>query len=186
MNGIVATEVPEKAVPRTLLETWGKNERMRHIPSIEWIAQKVDGDLRRRIALLTAPYAALPPDDSRRAPLEAGFRSFCRAVERLSEIARHGRSAGQAPVELAPRIDWTINAAVANLRSVDPTLFGRRYPFQTFERSKAEPLYTALLIVIDLTCRLTPAVRAIDPAIDEQLLSGLVHLVQPLPEQAIA
>lgn len=186
MNGIVATEVPEKAVVKTLLETWGKNERLRHIPPIEWILQKVDGDLRRRIGLLHASFAALPPDDSRWPAMEAQFRALCRALDRLSDIARHGRSATQPPAELGARIDWSINAAVANLRSVDPTLFGRRYPFQTFERSKAEPLFAALLVIIDLTYRMIPAVRAIDPAIDEQLLAGVVRLQQPLPEKAMA
>jgi hypothetical protein len=186
MNGIVATEVPGQAAPKTLLETWGKNERMRHTPPIEWIVQKVDGDLRRRIGLLHGSFAALPSDDSRWTAIEMQFRGFCRAIDRLTETARHGRPASQPPTELGARIDWSINAAVASLNSLDPTLFGRRYPFQTFERSKAEPLNGALLAVIDRLHRLTPAIRAIDPGIDERLLAGLVRLQEPLPEKAIA
>lgn len=186
MSGIVANEVPERAAPKPLLETWGKNERMRHTPPVEWMIQKIDVDLRRRIGLLHSSFAAMPPEDARKAGLEAQFRSVCRALDRLSEIARHGRAPGQTPAELAARIDTSLNSAVAALRSVDPTLFGRRYPFQTFERSKAEPLYGALLVVVDCVARLIPAIRAIDPAIDEQILAGLVRLQKPLPEQAIA
>lgn len=186
MNGIVATEVPERAAAKPLLETWGKNERMRHIPPVEWMLQKVDTDLRRRVGLMYASFSALPQSDSRWAPLEAQFRALCRAIDRMTETARHGRGGNQPPAELSARIDWSINAALASLNSLDATLFGRRYPFQTFERSKAEPLNGALIVVIERLHRLTLAIRAIDPSIDERLLAGLVQLETPLPESAIA
>lgn len=190
MNGIVATEVPEKVADqpagRTLLETWGKNERMRHVPSIEWIEWKVDSDLRRRIGLLWTIFAAMPSDDARWTALDGQFRALCRGIERLCDIARHSRPTTQAPAELGARIDWALNSATAALRSIDPTLFGRRYPFQTFERSKAEPLYGALLLLLDSVCRLALAIRAVDPSIDEQLLLGMVQLERPLPERPMA
>ena len=75
---------------------------------------------------------------------------------------------------------------MSSLNSLDANLIGRRYPFQTLERSKAELLYGVLLLVIDHVHRVTALARTIDPNIDEKLLEGLVTLKEPLREQAIA
>lgn len=158
---------------------------MRHVPSAEWMAWKVDQDLRRRIELLFGPYAKLSSDDARRAPLEQALRGLCRAIDRLSEAARHSRN-NHPPHELADRIVWGLNQAVASLNSLDPHLLGRRYPFQTGERSKAEPLYGALLVVIQHVGRVLTLVRAVDANVDEHLLEGLVRLETPLRPQPIA
>jgi hypothetical protein len=185
MNSMVATEAPEKPATRSLLETWGKNERMRHIPSAEWMSWKLDVDVRRRVDKLLAPFAALPADDPRHAPAEAELRALCRAVERFADMVRHNRT-GQAPQELGNKISWAIGQAIGALHSLDGTLFGRRYPFQTFERSKAEPLWGALLAVIDHVNRLTPLIRAIDPDIDMRLYENLVKLTEPMRETPLA
>ncbi len=185
MNSTVANEVTEKPTAKSLLETWGKNERMRHVPSIEWMVHKLDSDLRRRIHILWDPVAALPPGDARLMPIEVEFRALCRAIERIAETARHTRG-NNAPSELGARIDWAITHAVSSLNTIDANLFGRRCPFQTFERSKAEPFYGALLVVIDRVHRLTRMIRSIDAPVDERLLEGLVALQEPLREQAIA
>src|SRR5215212_9349340 len=129
MNSMVATEPAEKPAARPLLETWGKNERMRHIPSVEWLTWKLDYDLRRRIDKLFAPFAALAPDDPRSAALEAELRALCRAVDRLADVIRHNRGA-QAPQDLSHRLSWAISQAVSAVHALDPQLFGRRHPFQ--------------------------------------------------------
>lgn len=185
MNSMVATEPDEKPAARSLLETWGKNERMRHIPSVEWMLWKLDADLRRRIEKLLAPYAALPADDPRHGVIEGELRALCRAIDRFAEAVRHSRG-GQGPQELANRISWTIGQAVGALHALDGTLFGRRYPFQTFERSKGEAVYGALLVIIDHVYRLTPLIRAIDPNIDARLYEELVNLQEPMRETAMA
>jgi len=175
MNSTVATEVTETAAAKSLLETWGKNERMRHVPPIEWIAGKLDIDLRRRFEKLHASYAALPAGDPRSGTLEGELRALGRAIDRLADVARYSRATNHAPSELGARLQWGITHAVSCLNSLDPNLFGRRYPFQTFERSKAEPLYAALLVVIDHVHRLTNMIRFVDTGIDEALLEGLVR-----------
>lgn len=167
------------------LETWGGNERMRHIPSVEWIIRKVDADLRRRVEKLLASYVSLPTDDPRRSTLDDHFRAFCRAVDRLADVARHSRHNGQPPGELTSRVGWTLSHAVTNLQSVDPEFFGRRFPFHTFERSKAEPLYGSLLVAISAVERIVSLVRAIDPGLDERLLEGLVTLQNPVDERML-
>jgi len=182
---MLATDADEAAAGHSLLETWGRNEPMRHVPSAEWMSWKVDQDLRRRIEILFEPYASLHVDDPRRGPLENELRMLCRAIDRLSDVARHSRN-NHPPHDLADRIAWGLSQAVSSLNSLDPHLIGRRFPFQTAERSKAEPLYGALLVIIQHVGRVLTLVRAIEPNVDEHLLDGLVHLETPLRTQPIA
>ena len=161
MNSTLATELTDKPATRSLLETWGKNERMRHVPTIEWIVDKLDRDLRHRISVL----ATSPTNDA----IDAELKALCRAIDRLADAAKHSRAAAQPPAELAARLDSAITHAISCLNSLDPNLFARRYPFQTFERSKAELIYGALLVVIDRTHRVTELVRSVDRSVDERL-----------------
>jgi hypothetical protein len=179
MNSMVATEAVEKPGLPPLLETWEKNERMRHVPSVEWMTRKLDSDLRPRIEKLYAPFPSLPADDPRHAPIEGEIRALCRAIDRLADSVRHIRQS-QPPQDLLHRIFWSIGQAVSALLTLDANVFGHRYPFHTFERSKAEPVYAALLVVIAHIDRLTSLVRTIDPSLDERLCEGLVQLQEPL------
>jgi len=185
MNSMVATEPGEKPPARSLLETWGKNERMRHIPSVEWMIWKLDADLRRRIEKLLAPYTTLPADDPRHGPAEVELRALCRAIDRFGDAVRHSRG-NHGPQDLANRISWAIGQAIGALHTLDGTLFGRRYPFQTFERSKGEAVFGVLLVIIDHVNRVTPLIRAIDPNIDARLYEELVNLEEPMRETPMA
>jgi hypothetical protein len=182
MNSTLATEATEKSITRSPLETWGKNERMRHIPPVEWLIEKVDGDLRRRIEKLYPSATRSASSET----IEGELRALCRAIDRLADTAKFSRGANHAPSELGPRLTWALDHAVSCLRSLDANLFGRRYPFQTFERSKSELTYGALLVVIDHVHRLTTLIRLVDPQVDERLLEGLVSLKEPLRAEAIA
>jgi hypothetical protein len=186
----VTEETNPQATPgpprQPLQETWSHNERMRHIPSLSWIVPKLDGDLRKRIEKLFAPFAGLAGDDPRRGPVETEFRALCHAIDRVGEIARRSRGGSHPPADLANRIGWSISHAVANLNATDGDTFGRRFPFQTFERSNAEPLWGAMLAVIDHVRRIEPLVRDIDPQIDERLYESLVTLSEPLRSDPIA
>ncbi len=183
MNSVLATETAPQPAMRPLQETWGKNERMRHVPPADRMVHRVDVELRRAAEKLWAPFAALPGDDPRHAPLEEGFRTFCRAIDRVSEVARHGRANVHPPSDLSQRMGWGLNQAVTSLRALDPSLIGRRYPFQTFERSKAEPLFASILVAIKSLDRVAHLVREIDPDLDERLLEGLVTLEHPVNDQ---
>ena len=167
-------------------EAWKQNERMRHIPSISWMIQKLDDDLRHRIEKLHAVYTTVPANDPRHAPVEHELRALCRAIDRVADVARRPRGNAHPPADLANRISWGISHAVTNLKEADVDTFGRRYPFQTFERSNAEPLWAAMLSVISHVQRLIPMIREIDPQIDERLYDGLVKLNEPLRREPIA
>lgn len=188
---MLATEQPtppplEAATHATLLETHAQNERMRHIPTLEWMVRKLDGDVRRRIEKLWLPYSDLPASDARHPALEAGFRALCRSLDRVADVARHHHGKQHAPNDLGSRITWSVQHAIQNLNSAEGETFGRRYPFQTFERSNGEPLWAALLTAIQHVQRLTDLVREIEPDIDERLYEELVQLQEPLRREPMA
>lgn len=190
MDSMLATEaVPEqpaeKQPARPALETWAQNERMRHVPGVEWMIRKLDGELRRKVEKLLAPVQVLPANDPLRATIERELRALCAALDRVAGVAKHTRQNGHAPGDLSSRVGWAISHAVTNLRTVDPELFGRRFPFHTFERSKAEPLYGAFLTVIQIIDRIVALVRAVDLGLDERLLEGLVVLENPVDERML-
>jgi hypothetical protein len=180
MNSILATE----ATKSSLLETWEGNERMRHIPSIDWMVRKVDIEVRSRIEKSMTPILGIPSEDPRRQSAEEELRVVCRALERLAEIARHGHPNGRQG-DLPHRVEAALDLATENLRSLDADLIGRRFPFQTFERSKAEPLFAALLVVLNVVNRIIPLARAIEPDLDERLLEGLVVLENPVDDRML-
>ncbi|HUP44014.1 MAG TPA: hypothetical protein VM779_00735 [Thermoanaerobaculia bacterium] len=189
MNSILATEPtegqnePARPLPR-MQESWVSNERMRHVPSVDWIVWKVDSDLRRKINRVLTPFLALRSDDGRRPRMELELRNLCRALDRLADVARHTRHNGQ-PADIAHRVEGAMNQAVSCLRSLDGNLIGRRFPFQTFERSKAEPLYGALLAVMQVVENLVSLARELDPDLDERLLEGTVVLQNPVDERML-
>ena len=177
----------EPAVPHvSLLEAWSSNERMRHIPSTAWMSEKLGGDLRRKIELLLQVYTSVPADDPRHAELEKEFRTLSRVIDRVADVARRTRANHHPPADLGSRISWGINHAVSNLSSVDAETFGRRFPFQTFERSFAEPLWAAMLAVIEHVHRLIELIREIDRGIDARLYESLVALQTPLETRPMA
>ena len=150
------------------------------------MVQKLDIDLRRRIEKLWLPYSDLAASDPRHPALEAEIRTLCRAIERVGVIARHHRGNPHPPNDLGTRVTWTIDQTVNSLRAVDPETFGRRFPFQTFERSYNEPLWAAMLSVIQHVQKLVPMVREIEPDIDERLYEGLVQLNEPMRRDPMA
>ena len=186
----LATDPTSPATPAaaraSLLESHGENERMRHIPALSWMVHKLDVELRRRIEKLWLPYSDLAASDPRHPALEAEFRALCRAIDRVAAVARHHRGHPHPPNDLGPRINWTIHQAVTNLNTADQHTFGKRFPFQTFERSNGEPLWAAMLAVIQHVQKLVPMIREIEPDIDEQLYEGLVQLSEPMRRDPIA
>ena len=176
---------PEHAPRATLLEQWPQNERMRHIPPMSWILQKLDGDVRRRLEKLLVPYSDVANNDPRHALIETELRAVCRLLDRVADVARRGRN-NHPPNDVAGRVRWALDHAVANLSAVDADTFGRRFPFQTFERSNAEPLWAAMLAVIEHVHRLTELARTVDRGIDERMYEGLVTLQTPLDTRPIA
>ncbi len=189
MNSILATEpvtaaTDEKRSTLPPLETWAANERMRHVPSPEWMARKIETDLRTRVQTLMPVFVSLPGSDPRHAPFEADLRALCKSLERLVDATKPtARQNGHQ--DLPARIDTLLTVAAANIHSLETTPHGRRFPYHSFDRSKAEPLYAALLSVFCRIDRVITLARAIDPGIDERLQEGLVVLQNPVDERML-
>ncbi|MEO8035242.1 MAG: hypothetical protein ABI837_12480 [Acidobacteriota bacterium] len=175
----------DKQPLHALLETWAGNEPMRHIQPLSWLVRKTDVDLRLIVEKLYDSYTRLAPGDPAHLDLENEFRALGRSLERLAEVARHGRPAAQTSSDLGAKLGAAITHAVASLNSLDTNLFGRRFPVQTHERSKAEPVYAALLVVMSHVDRLKQRIRLMDPGIDEVLLEGLVVREHPLSDEVL-
>lgn len=177
--------VQDPAPRAPLLEQWSHNERMRHIPPIPWIIQKLDQDLRRRIEKLLVPYSDVASNDPRHAALDAELRALCRSLDRVAYVAGRHRG-GHAPNDLPSKVRWALDHAIQNLSHADADLFGRRYPMQTFERSNAEPLWGAVLAAIRHVQKLVDLIRDVEPDIDERMYEGLVNLQEPLRREPMA
>ena len=169
----------------SLLEQWPRNERMRHVPPLPWIVQKLDHDVRRRLEKLLVPFSDIGAADPRYARIEQELRAVCRSLDRVADVARRGRG-GHPPNDLAARVRWALDHAIQNLTAADADTFGRRFPFQTFERSYAEPLWGAMLCVLQHVHNLIPLIRELEPDIDERMYEGLVNLIEPLRREPIA
>lgn len=177
----------EPTTPQTSAhETWSRNERMRHIPLLSWMIQKLDGDVRRRFDTLFAPIANLETSSPHHAPLETALRALCRSLDRVADVAKRSRGQSHPPTELGARIHWALNHAIGNLNAVDPETFGKRFPFQTFERSNAEPLTAAMFSTLHHLQRLHDLVRAVDPTVDERIYADLVTLIEPMRPEPMA
>src|SRR5712692_8936307 len=176
MDSMLATEptdgTGEKRTALPSLESWSNNERMRHVPPLDWMVRKVDVDLRKRIARLGAVFTNLASADPRHGAIDTELRALGKAIDRLSDLTKPTRHNGNSS-DLPSRIDNALTQAVNSLRSLESTAFGRRHPFHHFDRSKAEMVYGALLAVMYRVELLLPLIRAVDPGIDEQLLADL-------------
>ena len=187
MNSMLATDTPDtpEAVPASVappilpLEIHAQNERMRHIPSLEWMLRKLEGDARKHTDLMLEVLHALRSDDALHAELDGALRLLCRSLDRLTEAARHGR-ANHAPNEIGAHLRWSLEHAAANLRSLDGETFGRRAPFHHFERSRSEPVYGAFLSVLAAIGRALAVASAADRSLDERLYAYLVQLETPM------
>src|ERR1043165_2861506 len=115
-TNMTLTEATEKPATKPLLEVWGRNEVMRHVPSLEWLVWEVDHDLPRRIEKLYVSIAPLHHADPRRPGIEEAGRALCRALDRLAETARHTRT-NHPPNDLGDRLAWSVTHAVSCIRS---------------------------------------------------------------------
>jgi hypothetical protein len=170
----------------TLLEQWPQNEPMRHVPTLAWTLQKLDQDIRRRLERLLVPWSDVGSADPHHAPIEQELRAVCRSLDRVADVAARRGRGGHPPNDLTARVRWSLDHAVQSLSAADADTFGRRFPFHTFERSNAEPLWGAMLTVIQHVQKLVTLIREIEPDIDERMYEGLVNLIEPLRREPMA
>ncbi|HEY5609904.1 MAG TPA: hypothetical protein VIL97_01750, partial [Thermoanaerobaculia bacterium] len=149
------------------IERHGETEEMRHVPPLDFLLDHVSGELRFRVDTLFN--AALQRSNSLPPPIDEGFRSMIRWLDRLSDVLRHHRPNGPEG-DLRARIDRAFQNATHALSSADRNLFRRRSPFHLFERSRGEQAFAAMLAAFRSTDRLVSLVADIDPDIRLKLM----------------
>ena len=155
---------PEGSSPLPALESHAQNARMRHIPTAEWMAAKLEADVRRRAGHLLASISSLSSGELSSSPIEQQLRLLGRALDLVAAVARHHHGHPHPPADLSSHVRWSIDQTIAALDGADET-FGRRFPYHTGERSNTEPLWGAFLKVLWHLHRLEDLVSAFDPSL---------------------
>ncbi len=187
MNDTVATEAvvstPESRPQPLPLETVETNAKMRHIPSLDWMIEKLERTLHERLELVIGAIQGHDSDPALRMEIQSCLRSTGRAFEKLCETVRPGRSHHADSHDPIAYVRTTHVAAVAALRGLDASIFGRREPFHHFDRSRSECIYGAVLSTMVHTDRIVDLVRKFAPSIDERLYAHLVNLTHPINDE---
>jgi hypothetical protein len=155
---------------------------MRHIPTLDWMVQKLERGLHDRLELMISALQGHEADEMLHAEIGGCLRAIGRSFEKVCDTIRPSRHHADSHDPVA-FVRSTLVAAVNSLRSVDPTTFGRREPFHHFDRSKSECIHGAVLNAIVHVNRLIDLVRKVDSTIDDRLWAHLVNLGHPLNDE---
>jgi hypothetical protein len=154
------------------IESSAMTEEMRHIPSLERLVRLLDREIRPTLRLLleTAADPAAIEDASLREILERELRSICKRIECVAELARTRPEAPQKPPrDLRDAIERALDRALAALSALDAGSFRRRTPSHHFDRSKGEPVTSAVAAVQGSVERLVSEMVVADPSLTARL-----------------
>lgn len=161
------------------IEQFGTTERMRHIPPVEDLIRRLDLEVRKTIRAIFERGSTEKPEVS--AAVDAHLKRLCRSIERVVEIARHGKPMhSPANADIRGRIESATANAVGALSALDRVHFTQRTPFNSFDRSRGEMLHSAVLIVIRQTRDLVDEVAQSYPAIRELISSVPPIEIRPI------
>lgn len=163
------------------IEETGQTEEMRHIPPLSWFIETLDQQVRSRIETLYASCfeSGRTLDSATLNEVDTRFRQICRGLERLGEQARGRRWPANHESNLKVRLRSALGFAIESINSIDPAQFRRRNPVQLFERSRAECLYSAFLVILTELEKLVATVTTIDPDLPMKLTEPPYALPSP-------
>lgn len=138
-------------------------DRMRHIPSLEYLTGYVNERFRQRVDLFyQCAFGTAHENRDLEHEIESRLRKFIGALVDLSTAAgKPGKTHHQDHLRVA--LESVLNETVDALRSIEPDLFGRRQPFNRFPRSRWEPVYSCFLAAHSRLDDLLPLVSELDP-----------------------
>jgi hypothetical protein len=157
---------------------------MRHIPPLPEIIERLDVRLRFVFETLhSAAYLANhSPDRETMQQVNQLFESLIRWLGRIAEHSRQHKKHLPADAPLQQRLSGAIDSAVASLRTLDATSFRRRAHSSSFDRSHAEPVFSCVLALGDVSWRIGELISRFDPTIYMKIYDHLLA-VPPLPPQ---
>ncbi|MDX1583491.1 MAG: hypothetical protein R3338_07825 [Thermoanaerobaculia bacterium] len=145
-------------------------DRMRHIPSLDYLISYVDQRFRQRADLYyQSAFGTAHEDRDLEHEIEQQLRSFIGALVDISVAAgKPAKSHKQDHLRVA--LESVLDETVDALRSIEPEQFGRRAPADQFDRSRAEPIFSRFLAATSRLNDLLPMVRDLDPDAPMKLL----------------
>lgn len=158
---------------------------MRHILRVDFLADKVESDLRRRaliVAAVIADRANGLESESATAKLRAATKWMCRVTARLN----HKALVNTEGVPLDVAIGNGFHAAAEALRHTNAEIFRRRAPFHHFCTSESESVFAFILSAASLVEEAAQTMMRVDPSLCEALYPPPVQLPERIvpPEPA--
>ena len=153
------------------LENRLQNEKMRHVPPIEFMLDRIEGDYARRLRIL-AETIEERQDAPERAEAESQTLAACRWMIRAAECATHSKLNAHPSGSLRYVVGEFVRVTVEALHRIDGELFRRRMPFHRFERSEGEAVYLSFTAISFHIQRAVETVSRFDPAIHEKLFGA--------------
>lgn len=144
-----------------MTQTTTTPETMRHIPALSILQELIRGDFRRRVDILwqSAHSHTLPGlEDSRRA-VDHQLNAIAHWLDKLVDATRVARRSGHHPSDLKGRLDASFAQAGEALSMLRDEEYRRRSPFHHFDRSRAECIVGAFVV---LGCKIDKAIELVE------------------------
>jgi hypothetical protein len=154
---------------------------MRHVPPLDELIGRVDVRLRKIVDTLysAAFHASHEGTPETMKQIEAQFERVILWMDRLCEFARHSKRQPQRDGALVARLHHELDSAVAALRSLDPATFRRCASYHSFDKSNAEPIYSTVLALGDITWRIGELVATFDPHVFMKVYDQILDTPPP-------
>lgn len=159
------------------IEQHGTTEKMRHVPPLEWLLERLRGAWRERLdklAMATISATTEPPPSEEVREAELLLRRICGWLQTLVQQIRGRRPERHSDSDLHVLLLYSMDQCTAALETLDSAAFRCRTPFHEFETSEGEAIYEQILIILALTGRLEEAVARFDPDISFRLMESLL------------
>jgi antitoxin component HigA of HigAB toxin-antitoxin module len=167
------------------LENRLQNEKMRHVPSIEFMLDRIEREYARQLRIV-AEAIEEAFDAPERAAAETELLAACRWMIRAAECATHSKLHPHPPAALHNAVAEYVRVTVEALQRIDGELFRRRMPYHRFERSEGEAVYLSFTAISFHLQRAIETVSRFDRAIYEKLFGVGLDRLRPEMLQPIA
>lgn len=152
------------------IEDPATTDRMRHLPSLERVIEKVDQNFRQRADLCyQIAFGSAHEDRDVEREVEERLRRFIEALGDLSAAAGK-RTGSHQQDHLRVALERVLDETVAALRNIDSESFARRQPYNRFPRSRWESIFSCYLRARWKLNDLLPLVDTLDPDSSMKLL----------------
>lgn len=154
---------------------------MRHVPPLSELIERVDVRVRKIVDTLYAAafHVDHGGDPATMKEIEVQFERVILWMDRLCDFARHSKRQPQRDGSLISRLHHELDSAVAALRSLDAATFRRSASYHSFDKSHAEPIYSTVLALGDITWRIGELIATFDPLVFMKVYDEILGVPPP-------